>query len=165
MLKPNSKTTLLLASKDNFQRLNEYVDQLDKKDLEKSFPKTFLNRNVRDVLAHIHHWHLLFLGWYTVGMKGNKPAMPAEGYTWQTIGALNKEILIKYSNETISDVRKLINKTHKKVFAIIEKHSEEELFTKKKYSWTGSTSLGAYLISNVSSHYDWGLKIIKKGIR
>jgi hypothetical protein len=44
---------------------------------------------------------------------------------------------------------------------IIEKHTDEELFTKKKYAWTGTTSLGSYLISATSSHYDWGLKTIK----
>lgn len=34
-----------------------------------------------------------------------------------------------------------------------------ELFTKRLYSWTGSTSLGAYLVSSTSSHYDWGKKV------
>jgi hypothetical protein len=42
-----------------------------------------------------------------------------------------------------------------------EKYCKEELFTKKKYQWTGTTSLGAYLVSATSSHYDWGLKTIK----
>jgi hypothetical protein len=45
--------------------------------------------------------------------------------------------------------------------ALIEKHTDDELFTKKKYPWTGTTSLGAFLISATSSHYDWGLKTIK----
>lgn len=52
-----------------------------------------------------------------------------------------------------------------KVFPIIEKHTDEELFTKKKYKWTGSTSLGSYLISATSSHYDWALKLMKKGLK
>ena len=45
--------------------------------------------------------------------------------------------------------------------SLIEKHTDDELFTKKKYEWTGTTSLGAYLISATSSHYDWGLKTVK----
>ena len=32
---------------------------------------------------------------------------------------------------------------------------------KKKYEWTGTTSLGSYFISATSSHYDWGLKTVK----
>jgi hypothetical protein len=45
--------------------------------------------------------------------------------------------------------------------ALIEKHTDEELFTKQKYKWTGTTSLGSYLVSATSSHYDWGIKQIK----
>jgi hypothetical protein len=44
---------------------------------------------------------------------------------------------------------------------LIQKHSDEELFTKKRYAWTGTTSLGAYMISATSSHYDWALKTMR----
>jgi hypothetical protein len=55
----------------------------------------------------------------------------------------------------------MFKKSHKDVMALIEKHNDEELFTKKKYQWTGTRSLGAYLVSATSSHYDWGVKTIK----
>jgi hypothetical protein len=55
----------------------------------------------------------------------------------------------------------MFRKSHKDVMALIEKHNDDELFTKKKYQWTGTTSLGSYFISSTSSHYDWGLKTIK----
>jgi hypothetical protein len=48
-----------------------------------------------------------------------------------------------------------------KVKKVKEKHTDDELFSKKKYPLTGTTSLGAYFISSTSSHYDWGLKTIK----
>lgn len=121
-----------------------------------------MNRNVRDILAHLYHWHLLFFGWYEVGMKGDKPAIPAEGYTWKTTPELNKWINEKYSNEKLSVIRKLLFDSHTKITELIESHSNEELFEKKRYKWTGSTSLGAYLISTTSSHYDWAFKLIKR---
>ena len=62
-----------------------------------------------------------------------------------------RNVQIKLS--AISDIRNFVD--------IIGKHSDEELFTKKKYQWTGTTSLGAYLIGSTSSHYDWALKTIK----
>jgi hypothetical protein len=49
--------------------------------------------------------------------------------------------------------------------ALIEAHGDEELFTKKRYAWTGSTSLGAYLVSATSSHYDWATKKLRKAKR
>ena len=55
----------------------------------------------------------------------------------------------------------MFKKSHKETMALIEKHTDDELFSKKKYPWTGTTSLGAYFISNTSSHYNWGLKTIK----
>jgi len=56
---------------------------------------------------------------------------------------------------------KLLKKSHQDMLELIQKHSDDDLFTKKKYAWTGTTSLGAYLISATSSHYDWALKTIK----
>ncbi len=43
--------------------------------------------------------------------------------------------------------------------------SNEELFTKQYFSWTGTSSLGAYFISATSSHYDWAMKKLKKQIK
>jgi len=106
MPKPNTKETLLKASKENYERLNNYLDEFDSNDYLTAFPKQFLNRNIRDVVAHMHHWHLLFLDWYKEGMKGNQPQMPAEGYTWRTIGDLNKVVQKKYSNQSFKEVRK-----------------------------------------------------------
>ena len=165
MPKPTTKVSLLEAAQNNFVRLNDYIEKLPPGDLSKEFPEKFLNRNIRDVVAHIHHWHILFLGWYEVGMKGDKPAMPSQGYTWRTMNDLNKKVLEQYSSINLKKARTLLNISYAQVYAIIEKHSEKELFTKKKYAWTGSTSLGAYLISNTCSYYDWGIKIIKKGVK
>jgi hypothetical protein len=47
----------------------------------------------------------------------------------------------------------------------METHSDEELFEKKRYQWTGTTSLGSYLVSATSSHYEWALKLIKRARR
>ena len=121
-----------------------------------------LNTNIRDVLGHLHHWHLLMLNWYKVGMSGEKPQMPAPGYTWKTVPDLNRVIQSRYANEDLWAIREVFSRSHYQVQSIINAHSNEELFEKKYYPWTGSTSLGAYLISATSSHYDWALKLIKK---
>jgi hypothetical protein len=60
------------------------------------FPEGTLNRNLRDVLGHLHHWHLMLLDWYAVGMSGKKAAMPAEGYKWSETPALNRWIWEQY---------------------------------------------------------------------
>ncbi|MBK7638470.1 MAG: ClbS/DfsB family four-helix bundle protein [Saprospiraceae bacterium] len=37
-----------------------------------------MNRNIKDVLAHLHQWHVMMIGWYDCGMKGEKPDIPAK---------------------------------------------------------------------------------------
>jgi len=70
-----------------------------------------------------------------------------------------------YRTTDFKEVRPLLDKSFHDIQKIIEKHSDAELFEKKKYKWTGTTSLGAYLISATSSHYDWALKLMKKAMK
>ncbi len=149
-------------SEGNFKKLNTLVDSYSEVEQVEEFPKGSLNRNIRDVLAHLHCWHVMILDWYEVGMSGKKPDMPAKGYTWKETTALNKEIWNKYQDTDLKEVRKLLDDSHAKVQKLINDHSDEELFEKKRYKWTGSTSLGVYLRAATSSHYDWAIKLIKK---
>ncbi|MFH6602515.1 ClbS/DfsB family four-helix bundle protein [Maribacter algicola] len=165
MARPKTKEELLTLSQKNFEKLFNFIESFSKEVQLKSFREGTLNRNIGDVLAHLHHWHLLLLDWYKIGMAGKKPQMPAEGYTWKTMPELNKEIQLKYRKTGLDEVKKLLKSSFEEVQNIIKNHSNEELFTKKKYHWTGSTSLGAYLISATSSHYDWALKLIKKQMK
>lgn len=165
MPKPTTKKELLLLSQERFKELFSLIDSYPETILEKDFPEGTLNRNIKDVFAHIHHWHLLFLDWYAVGMKGEKPDMPSKGYTWKTVPDLNIEIWKHYQNVSLAEIKPQLVDSFKKVQAIIHVHTNTDLFTKKKYKWTGSTSLGAYLISNTSSHYDWAIKRIKKSVK
>lgn len=162
MARPKNKIELIELAKDNYSKLLVYIGGFSQEEQLKDFPKGTLNRNTRDVLTHVHHWNLMFIDWCEVGMAGNKPIMPAKGYTWKTLPLLNREIQLKYSKTDFRMAKIQFNDSFKKMLDIIQTHSDEELFTKKKYHWTGSTSLGAYLISATSSHYDWALKLIKK---
>lgn len=165
MPRPQSKNELIELSQKNYKTLMELVNSYPDEMVEKEFPKGTLNRNIRDVLSHLHHWHLLMADWYDVGMKGEKPFMPAAGYTWKTLPELNKKVWQEYQNMDLETAKKLLAESYKKSQALISKHTDEELFEKKRYKWTGSTSLGAYLISNTSSHYGWAIKLIKKSMK
>jgi len=163
MPRPTSKSELLTRSQANYEKLIDYVEALAPDEQEAAFKPGTLNRNIRDVLMHLHHWHLLFLDWYEIGMAGGKPDMPAKGYTWKTMPALNQWVFEQYQSTSLAFAKTSLEESFHAVQAIIHTRKEEELFTKKKYTWTGSTSLGQYVISNTSSHYDWALKLIKRG--
>ena len=165
MPKPTNKKELLLRAAEHFEKLHALVDGLSAAQQKAEFPKGTLNRNLRDVLCHLHHWHLLLLGWYEIGMAGDKPDMPAKGYTWTTLPALNQWINKKYSKTSLKKSKELLQQSHEEVVALIRSHSNAELFTKKKYGWTGSTSMGAYCTSAVISHYDWAYKLLRKATK
>ena len=165
MPKPTTKNELLSASQANFHKLNTLIDSFSEQEKNADFPEGTLNRNIRDVLAHLHHWHLLLLDWYDAGMKGEKAHMPAKGYSWQDTPKLNRAIWEKYRSVGLSEVREMLNQSYGALQRIIAQHAEEELFEKKRYQWTGSTSLAAYLIANTSSHYGWAYKLIKRAKR
>lgn len=165
MPKPKSKEELLQQAKSSYEKLFELISKLSENSLHADFKGDSMNRNVRDVLMHLHSWHVMYLEWHKVGMKNKKPDMPAKEYTWQTLPALNQKIWAETQNKSLEEAKKLLEGSYKKILKIIEGLSDEQLFTKKMYAWTGSTSVGAYLILNTCSHYNWAYKLINKSVQ
>lgn len=162
MPRPKTKKELLELSKLNYDKLMDFIEAMDINEQKTEFPPGTMNRNIRDILMHLHHWHLMMLDWHKTGMAGKQPEMPAKGYTWKTTSELNRWIWKKYCNTSLNKAKESLASSFQQVRKIIQSHSDKELFEKKKYKWTGSTSLGSYLVSSTSSHYDWALKLIKK---
>lgn len=44
---------------------------------------------------------------------------------------------------------------------LIEHFTNEELFSKGIYTWTFGSTLGSYVVSATSSHYNWAIKKLK----
>lgn len=162
MPRPKNKTDLVERSRENFATLFDLIDSLSDEERNADFPSLSMQHNIRDMLSHLHHWHIMMIDWYDVGMTGEKPDMPAPGYTWKMLPELNKQIREQYLDTSLEDITRMIKTSNKRLMKVMEGHSNEELFTKKLYKWTGSTSLGEYLVSNTCSHYDWAIKLMKK---
>lgn len=165
MAVPTNKIELIQQSHESYRKLNELIDSFPNKERISEFPKGTMNRNIRDVVAHLHHWHLMFLDWYRVGMKGLKPNMPAKGFRWRDTKELNKKIWQDYQHQELENIRMHFNDSHLELHKIIDKHSDKELFEKSRYKWTGSSSLSTYIRGSTSSHYNWAYKLIKKAKR
>ena len=163
MPRPKNKDELLELSNSNFNKMLELIESFGEEEIiNGKIPFEDRDKNIRDILAHLHHWHLMMLDWYKVGMSGKKPDIPAKGYTFRTVPALNQIIWEKYQSTQYNEILKMIKKSFLEVQELINKHTNDELFEKKKYKWTGTTSLASYLISDTSSHYDWAMKKLRK---
>ena len=163
MPRPKNKIDLLSLWKENFTKLFDLVNSFSEEEKLGTF--IFNNnrdKNIRDILVHLHEWHLMMLGWYKIWNIGENPDKPAKWYTWKTLPDLNKVIWEKYQNTSFEESVKHLNKSFLDVRKIIESHSDEELFTKKYYKWSWTTSIWTYFVSATSSHYDWGIKLLKQ---
>jgi hypothetical protein len=164
MPRPTNKAELLELSEINLNKLLDFINALPDDMKNRSYENDELNdrdKTIADIICHLYEWHVMMENWYKIGMSGKKPAIPAEGITWQTLPILNRRIYERHRGTELPKAIAMLKKSHANMIALIEKHSDDELFTKKMYPWTGTTSLGAYLISATSSHYDWALKTIK----
>lgn len=177
MARPKSKTELTEAANTQFAKIWESIESIpgSVQDFEFSFGEDFFekhseahwkrDKNLRDVLVHLYEWHCLLLNWTKSNMNGeNKPFLP-EPYNWKNYGEMNIGFWEKHQKTTFDEAVKMLRKSHSEVMDMIEGFSNEELFEKKHYGWTGTSNLGSYCISATSSHYDWAIKKIKNQLK
>jgi hypothetical protein len=121
--------------------------------------------SVKDVLAHLYEWQQMFFRWYEAGLRGEKPAIPAEGYKWSQLPALNRWIYERYQDLPLEEARRLLQESHLRTVAFIEGLPEEQLNTPGLYPWMNKNTLGAYLRANAGSHYRWARTELRKAIK
>jgi hypothetical protein len=163
MGRPTTKDELLRAASDEFAHLWEVVAVVPA--AHREGPGACEAWSVKDLLAHLDAWHELFLGWEAAGAAGGTPAIPAAGYTWVQTPALNEAIRARCANDEWADVATRLRDSHARVLAVITGYEAEDLFVKKRYAWTGTTSVGSYAVSATSSHYAWASTLIRKWAR
>ena len=171
MARPQTKENLMIAAKENFEKLNTLISKMSDKELTTPFDFSKdekkkeahwkRDKNLRDILIHLYEWHQLILNWVESNQKGEvKPFLP-EPYNWRTYGDMNVEFWKKHQNTSLEDATRALEKSHKDVLELAEKFTNEELFSKNIYKWVGGSTLGSYFVSATSSHYDWAIKKLK----
>ena len=171
MARPQTKENLMIAAKENFEKLNTLISKMSDKELTTPFDFSKdekkkeahwkRDKNLRDVLIHLYEWHQLILNWVESNQKGEEKPFIPQPYNWRTYGDMNVEFWKKHQNTSLEDATRALQKSHKEVLKLAENFTNEELFSKKVYKWVGGSTLGSYFVSATSSHYDWAIKKIK----
>jgi len=82
MARPKTKDELISLSNKNFEKPFTLVDSFtENQQRDEYIFDNDRDKNIRDILVHLHQWHLMMLEWYEVGMRGEEPDKPAKGYT------------------------------------------------------------------------------------
>jgi len=177
MPKATTKAGLIQAADEQFDKLRTMIDGMSEAEQDADFcfdaDKTDgaahwkRDKNLRDVLVHLYEWHRLLLDWEKANTSGiSKPFLPPP-YTWKTYGDMNAGFWEKHQklNTPLEKSKEILKGSHKEVLAVIDKYTDDELFTKAFFKWTGTTSLGQYCTSATASHYDWAIKKLKEQIK
>ncbi|MBE7381552.1 MAG: ClbS/DfsB family four-helix bundle protein [Leptolyngbya sp. SIO1E4] len=146
ILKERRKLEKLLGDIPDSQKTIEVIDGM----------------SVKDFLAHRTEWGRMMIRWYTEAKAGIKSAVPSDKYKWNQLNALNAEIYAQFKDRPLSEITEQYNKVHDELYQLIETTTEEELFTKKFYDFTGTSVLAAYFNSSTAAHYRSAAKHIRK---
>ena len=171
MPRPTTKDELLESAQLNFEKLWQLVESMPAEalntdfdfsdDLKKKEAHWSRDKNLRDILIHLYEWHQLLIKWIKANLAGNQSSFIPEPYTWKTYGEMNVEFWKKHQNTTLKSATGMVKESHEAVLALVQSFTNEQLFTKQFFDWTGTTSLGSYCISAMPSHYDWAMKKLR----
>lgn len=162
MARPTTKHDLQETATTQFAKLWTLIDSMSEEEQNAAFVFEDRDKNLRDVLVHLYEWHQMVIRWHKVGtLEGGTPAVPGEGYTWRTLPGLNMEIWQRYQGVSLPEAKEMLMASHQAVMALIDSHTNDELFQRGVYKWTKTNALGAYFVSATGSHYDWAMKKLK----
>ena len=147
MARATSKKDLQDYGEKEFEKLLKLLDSLSVDDLNKEFSFDLekekgahwdRDKNVRDVLVHLHEWHKLLLDWVSSNLAGDNKQFLKEGYNWRTYGLMNQEFVDNNQTTTYEEALSNLKESHNQVMILIEDFSNENLFEKGVYSWTNT---------------------------
>lgn len=174
MARPTTKKDLVEAADSNLEKLWQLIDSMTDKelntefdfsdDLKKKEAHWKRDKNLKDVLIHLYEWHQLLLKWVESNRSGIKKDFLPQPYNWKTYGEMNIELWKKHQNTKLEKAKNILKESHKAVQEMIQTFSNDELFSKQVFDWTGTTTLGSYCVSATASHYDWAIKKLKAHI-
>ena len=118
--------------------------------------------SVKDFITHRTEWGRMMINRYNEAAAGGTPAVPAEGYTWGQLNELNAEIHTRFAGTRLDEAESRFTRTNDELFALINGCSEDELFEKRFYSFTGTTDLAAHFTSATGGNYRSAYKHINR---
>ncbi len=171
MSRASTKQDLIASANEKFDNMWKLIDSMSEEqqnatfrfsdDFNKKEAHWARDKNLRDVFVHLYEWHQLLLVWVKSNQNGEAKAFLPVPYNWKTYGQMNVNFWEKHQNTPYSSSKEILKKSHADVMKMIDTFTNEELFVKNHFSWTGTTTLGSYCVSATASHYDWALKKIR----
>jgi len=159
---PPTRTLLLVEAEKQRDELSAMLGRMTREQL--LWPGAY-GWSAKDHVAHLAEWERLFFGWYEAGARGEDPPVPAEGYTWATIDALNRQIYDRHRDDQLEHVLADWQRMSRQLIALAQSISEVDLYTPGRYTWTGRGTLASFVYECGPNHYRWAAVEIKRGLK
>jgi hypothetical protein len=160
MPKIKTKKELLSAIENEYHLLKEIIRDLDAKQMQT--PGVCDKWSIKDLVAHLVAWKLMFLGWYRRGLKGENFQTPADDLKWNQTPILNERIYQQWKDEPLEKVLRDFETTHTEMVKLTNSLPEEQLFQMNLYPWMRTTLLVRWIDAQTSMHYRWARNLIRK---
>ena len=121
--------------------------------------------SAKDHVAHLAEWERMLFNWYDAGLRGEEPPVPAEGYDWSTLSALNQRIYEQHRDDQPEHVLAEWRDSSRRLIAFAAATSEVDLFTPGRFAWTGRGTLASFIYECGPNHYRWAVVEIKRGLK
>jgi hypothetical protein len=163
MAKQKSKAELLNDILVERTRLERNLDNLT--EMEMTQPGVVGEWSIKDVLAHLTAWEELFLSWYAAGVQGREPEIPPVGMGKKAIDALNQKIFAQYRQTPLNEVLTEFHASFQQILTVLQTVTEEDLFSPRRYAWTGNLVLADYVAGNTCNHDVWAKTQIHRWLK
>ncbi|AQR67145.1 hypothetical protein BZG29_01345 [Janthinobacterium sp. LM6] len=153
---PNSKQELVEAITTTYAKLAQElarVPQALARDpvLEGQVKGTRMS--VCDLLAYLVGWNELVLHWHAQLRDGKSMAdivFPAEGFTWNALGALAQRFYADYAGLSMDDLLQRLEQAKNQLLALIDAHDDAQLYGQP---WYTHYTMGRMIQFNTASPY------------
>ena len=156
MAVPNSKSELIEAITTTYAKLAQELARVPpalarEPMLEGQVAGTRMS--VCDLLAYLVGWNELVLHWHAQLRDGKRIediAFPAEGFTWNALGALAQRFYADYAELDMHDLLQRLEQAKDQLLALIDAHDDAQLYGQP---WYTHYTMGRMIQFNTSSPY------------
>lgn len=173
MPQPQDKSSLLEQAQQSYSTLMDLITSTESKPLETDFEPlpastkctTFAQgNNLRDLLAHAYEWQQLQSAFVANIRNGQPQDFIPDPYR-KNYKEMDQANWQRHQSTPLDKSIALLQGSHKEMIDLMETFTQDELFGKKVFKVTYTTTMAAYFISVTISPYTQILKRLKSHLR
>lgn len=144
------KKDLLARIQAERKQLEELLACLGQEEL--TLPGVCGGWSVKDIMAHLIAWERQFLSWYMAGLQGEYPKPMTMRKEWDEF---NRHIFETNCARSLEEISGEFKSSYQRILTTVQGISPEDLFTPRRFPWTGKFTLATFVGANTYHHYTW----------